>query len=173
MALTFRALFTHIMLAALASALALAPAHAARPDQGDDDEKLQSLERTALEGINAERAAAGLPPLVPSTELSRLARAYSRDMAERRYFGHSDPEGRRVVDRTTNAGIPWRSVGENIARNRGFKDPAGVAVREWMKSEGHRGIILDSRYVETGIGVWVGPDRTVYFTQIFLTRSRQ
>ena len=173
MALTFRALFTHIMLAALASALALAPAHAARPDQDDDDdEKLQSLERTALEGINAERAAAGLPPLVPSTELARLARAYSRDMAERRFFSHSDPDGLGVVDRTTKAGISWKNVGENIARNRGFKDPAAVAVREWMKSDGHRGIILDSRYDETGIGVWVGPDRTVYFTQIFLKRSK-
>lgn len=168
MSLTFRCIPIHVVLV-LACTLALAPVQAVHA--GDND-KLESLERTALAGINAERAAAGLPPLVPSTELSRLARAYSRDMAERRYFSHSDPEGRRVVDRTTTAGIPWRNVGENIARNRGFKDPANVAVREWMKSDGHRGIILDSRYDETGVGVWVGPDRTVYFTQIFLKRSK-
>ena len=52
-------------------------------------------------------------------------------------------------------------------------DPAGVVVREWMKSQGHRDNILDTRFVETGIGVFVGPDRTVYFTQIFLRRTQQ
>ncbi len=136
-----------------------------------DEVALDRLERTALDGVNAERAAAGLPPLECTVELCRLARLYSRDMVERHYFAHSDPEGRMVDARADGAGIHWRSVGENIARNRGFKDPAEVAVREWMKSEGHRENILDARYRETGIGVWVAPDKTVYFTQIFLTRS--
>jgi uncharacterized protein YkwD len=133
-----------------------------------DDGRLDAIERAALDGVNAERRAAGLPPLVLTPELCRLARIYSRDMAERRYFDHTDPEGRKVDARADGAGIRWRNVGENIARNRGFKDPARIAVREWMKSEGHRENILDTRYRETGIGVWVGPDKTVYFTQIFL-----
>ena len=150
-------------------ALALAPVAA----RASGDESLTDLERVALAGVNAERQAAGLPPLEISPDLMRIARAYSRDMAERRFFNHQDPDGRRIEQRTAEAGIPWRNVGENIARNRGFKDPAGVVVREWMKSQGQRDNILDGRFVETGIGVWVGPDRTVYFTQIFLRRPQQ
>jgi uncharacterized protein YkwD len=169
MSQTLRGRLIHLLLA-LTCTVAFAPARTVQAG-GDDD--LATLEVAALEGINAERRAAGLPPLVASSELSRLARAYSRDMAERRFFSHSDPDGLGVVDRTTKAGISWKNVGENIARNRGFKDPAAVAVREWMKSEGHRGNVLDSRFEETGIGAWVGPDRTVYFTQIFLRRSQQ
>jgi uncharacterized protein YkwD len=153
--------------------LMLVAACAVLTARASDGEALTDLERVALEGVNAERLAAGLPPLEISPELMRIARAYSRDMAERRFFSHSDPDGRRIEDRTTVAGIGWRNVGENIARNRGFKDPASVVVREWMKSQGHRDNILDARYAETGIGVFVGPDRTVYFTQIFLRRNQR
>ena len=42
---------------------------------------------------------------------------------------------------------------------------------DWMSSEGHRENILDDRFQETGLGVWVAPDKTVYFTQIFMTRG--
>ena len=154
------------LLAAIPAALAV-PAAA----QGGDA-KLDAIEQSALDGVNAERRAAGLPALVCTPELCRLARSFSRDMVERHYFGHQDPEGRRVDSRADAAGIHWRSVGENIARNRGFKDPATVAVREWMKSAGHRENILDARYLETGIGVWVSPDRTIYFTQVFILRSQ-
>jgi uncharacterized protein YkwD len=135
------------------------------------ESQIANVERVIVDLINAERGARGLPSLVVSPELARLARQYSRDMAERRYFAHVDPEGKRVGARVDEAcGIAWTSVGENIARNRGFDDPAGVAVREWMRSEGHRENILSGKFRETGIGVWVGPDDTVYFTQIFLTR---
>lgn len=137
-----------------------------------DDASLSRLEQSAIDGVNKERLEAGLPPLVLSPDLCRIARAYSRDMVERKYFSHQDPDGHMVDVRTSSAGIMWRNVGENIARNRGFKDPAEVAVREWMKSEGHRENILDNKYRETGVGVWIAPDRTVYFTQIFLTRSK-
>ena len=133
--------------------------------------QIADVERVIADLINAERSAKGLPSLAVSPELARLARQYSRDMAERRYFAHIDPEGKRVGARVDEScGIVWTTVGENIARNRGFDDPAGVAVREWMRSEGHRENILSGKFRETGIGVWVGPDNTVYFTQIFLTR---
>ena len=158
---------------ALAAALlALATAALAAPAVGqEDDGKLNAIEQEALDEVNAERQAAGLTPLVCTPELCRLARSDSRDMVERHFFDHQDPDGRRVNERADQAGIQWRSVGENIARNRGFKDPAAVAVREWMKSAGHRENILDARYLETGIGAWIAPDKTVYFTQVFMVRS--
>jgi uncharacterized protein YkwD len=158
--------------AAAALLLALAPAALAAPASAqNDDGNLTAIEQSALDGVNAERRAAGLEPLVCTPELCRMARSFSRDMAERHFFDHQDPDGRRVDARADQAGIHWRSVGENIARNRGFKDPAAVAVREWMKSSGHRQNILDARYLETGVGAWVAPDKTVYFTQVFVLRS--
>jgi uncharacterized protein YkwD len=140
----------------------------------DGQRVISELERVVIDGINAERAAYGLPPLVVSVDLTDAARAFSRDMAESRFFGHVDLEGRTVANRVEDAGIDdWKNVGENIARNRGFGDPAVAAVREWMKSEPHRLNILNTRFRETGVGVWIGLDRTYYFTQIFLVRKKK
>jgi uncharacterized protein YkwD len=137
-----------------------------------DDPKLDALEHVAIGQINEERRSIGVNDLVVSPELSRIARQYCRDMAERRFFAHLDPDGKMVYDRAARGGVSdWTNIAENIARNRGFDDPAAVAVREWMKSQGHRDNILNARFVETGLGAWVGPDRTVYFAQIFIRRS--
>lgn len=139
-----------------------------------DDARLDTLEAVAVAHINAERASAGVDPLVVSPELSRIARAYCRDMAERQFFAHLDPDGKMVYDRAARGGVSdWTNIAENIARNRGFDDPAAVAVREWMKSEGHRDNILDARFIETGLGAWVGADRTVYFAEIFIRRAKR
>ena len=133
---------------------------------------LDSVEDSVASMINAERASQGLPPLVVTSELARLARSYSKAMVDHHFFDHRDPDGNMVRARVERLGIEnWTELGENIARNRGLQDPAQVAVREWMKSEGHRENILDARFKETGIGVWVAPDKTVYFTEIFLTRK--
>jgi uncharacterized protein YkwD len=146
------------------------PPSAAAPRGSSEDPA--TLERVVLEAINAERRSSGLPPLVASPELTELARGYSRDMARRNFFGHRDPDGRAISERVEGIGVRWARVGENIARNRGYGDPAAMAVQEWMKSKGHRENILGDRYRETGVGIWVAPDHTVYFTQIFLTRNQ-
>ena len=162
----------HGLVAALALFALMAPV-AVSGREKPDDRAVAEIERTTLEAINNERRAMGLPPLELSPELCRLARAFSRDMVERRFFDHVDPDGQHVHERTDRAGIKrWLSVGENIARNRGFKDPVATAVRDWMKSDGHRDNILDETYTETGVGVWIAPDRTVYITQIFLRPKR-
>ncbi|MBK6316848.1 MAG: CAP domain-containing protein [Blastocatellia bacterium] len=136
-----------------------------------DDHGLDVIEQVALSQINEERRAIGVQDLVVSPELCKIARQYCRDMAERRFFAHLDPDGKMVYDRAAKGGVSeWTNIAENIARNRGFEDPAVVAVREWMKSAGHRDNILNARFVETGLGAWVGPDRTVYFAQIFIRR---
>jgi uncharacterized protein YkwD len=148
-----------------------APVLRASASAHEDVVGVDALERVVVDGINAERAARGLPPLEVSLELCWAARAYSREMADAHFFAHVDPNGRTVTDRVETAGVgDWKQLGENIARNRGFGDPAQAAVREWMKSEPHRVNILDVRFRETGVGIFVGPDRTYYFTQIFMVR---
>ena len=59
--------------------------------------------------------------------LARVARAYSRDMERRGFFGHVDPDGRDPTERAAAAGVTcrrstgpssWREgVGENLARD--------------------------------------------------------
>jgi len=150
------------------------PVMASATGSSSSDPRLDELEHLAIDHVNGERRAIGVSDLIVSPELSRIAREYCRDMAERRFFAHLDPDGKMVYDRAARGGVSdWTNIAENIARNRGFDDPAGVAVREWMKSEGHRDNILDARFVETGLGAWVGPDRTVYFAQIFIRRPKK
>ncbi|MCC6744876.1 MAG: CAP domain-containing protein [Acidobacteria bacterium] len=150
------------------------PVKASATGSSSGDPRLDELEHLAIDHVNGERRAIGVSDLIVSPELSRIAREYCRDMAERRFFAHLDPDGKMVYDRAARGGVSdWTNIAENIARNRGFDDPAGVAVREWMKSEGHRDNILDARFVETGLGAWVGPDRTVYFAQIFIRRPKK
>lgn len=64
----------------------------------------------------------------------------------------------------------WRSIGENIAYNRGYDNPAEFTVGCWMKSDSHRENLLDNRWKESAIGVAVANDGSFYFTQVFLLR---
>lgn len=136
-----------------------------------DEKRLAMIEAETLEEVNDERRAAGLDLLVGDPALNLVARNYSRDMVQRGFFSHQDPDGLKVDVRATRAGVTWRYIGENIARNRGFRNPANTAVAEWMKSAGHRDNILNPHYSVTGIGAWIAPDKTVYFTQIFIGRE--
>lgn len=128
---------------------------------------LEGLEREIVERINAERVGQGLAPLVPLPALRELARVHSRDMAARTYFSHSSPEGLTVATRAERLGLSYRRIGENISRSWGVQDPAHTAVYGWMTSPGHRETLLDPQYIETGVGVAVGEDGFLYFTQVF------
>jgi uncharacterized protein YkwD len=125
------------------------------------------LEREVFEQINEERAGRGLAPLVPVPALRELAQGHSRDMGTRTYFSHSSPEGLTVSDRARRMGLDFRRIGENISRSWGVEDPARTAVYGWMTSPGHRETLLSPHYIETGVGVALGEDGFLYFTQVF------
>ena len=76
-----------------------------------------------------------------------------------------------VNDRADSLGFSkWRSIGENIAYNRGYDKPAEFACERWMQSESHRENILDRRWKEAAIGVSITEEGTFYFTQVFVLR---
>ena len=66
---------------------------------------MNDRETAMLEGINAQRTAAGLPPLRFEPSLVELARARSVDMATRDYFSHTTPEGKQVQELARAAGL--------------------------------------------------------------------
>jgi uncharacterized protein YkwD len=142
-------------------------------DHGPRDKRLsevESLEMQCFNEVNRLRVSRGLSPLAFSEDLLRVARDYSRRMAEEKFFSHDDPQGNTVKERVTDANIRWRVLGENLALSNGYINPVAVSLSGWMDSPGHRRNLLDRGWRQTAIGAWINADGTVYFTEIFLTQ---
>lgn len=130
-----------------------------------------NVERVAFDLVNKKRVEMGLSPLTWSDGLSQIARGHSQDMAEKSYFSHRGADGKMVSDRADRAGLGrWRSIGENIAFNRGYDDPVVKAVDLWLGSPSHRQNLLDAGWRESAIGVAVSSDGSIYFTQVFIKK---
>lgn len=130
--------------------------------------QIESLEQQCLDEVNRHREMRGLGRLEMSEELLEVARYYSRRMAEEKFFSHTDPDGRTVRQRVSDAGIIWRVLGENLAYSNGYSNPVAASINGWMDSDSHRRNILDPSYRKTAVGAWISADGTVYFTEIFL-----
>lgn len=130
----------------------------------------RELEMALYEEVNERRVAAGEEELVHSERVRLIARIHSKDMADRDYFDHKNPEGQGSRERHTEY-EGCDSTNENIAR---FSIPANetseiaeVIVDEWSDSKGHFSIMIsDYRHV-TGVGVYVTSDGVIYATQNF------
>jgi uncharacterized protein YkwD len=121
------------------------------------------LEAEMLELVNAERRTAGLNPVTPDAELTRVARAHSRDMFERGYFSHFSPEGRNLGDRLQQAHIAYLSAGENLA----LAPTLHTAHNGLMRSPGHRANILRPQFGRLGVGILDGGTHGLMVTQAF------
>lgn len=130
------------------------------------------FEREAFTQLNQKRIENGMPELRWSDDLARLARVHSQDMADNKYFSHRGKDGSMVDNRADTLGIRgWLAIGENIAFMRGFADPVGVAVKQWMASSSHRRNLLSEQWTETAVGLAVAPDGSFYFTQVFTDKK--
>jgi uncharacterized protein YkwD len=132
--------------------------------------EVESLEMQCFNEVNRLRVGRGLAPLAFNEVLLRVARDYSRRMAEEHFFSHNDPEGRSVRERVTSANVRWRMLGENLAYSNGYINPVAVSLMGWMDSPGHRRNLLDQTWRQMAIGAWISANGTVYFTQIFLAQ---
>jgi len=135
------------------------------------ESEVLDFEKLTFALVNQKRAENGLAPLTWSDEVARIAKLHSENMVKFNFFGHKDAEGKSVDDRADTLGIKrWTLIGENIAYNRGYKNPLETAVEKWLLSPTHRQNILDERWKEAAIGIAVTADGTYYFTQVFLKR---
>jgi len=133
---------------------------------------IASVEHLAFDLLNKRRIDNGLSPLVWNEEVAALAREHSADMAIMRYFSHKDLNGGYVSDRADSHGIKkWIAIGENIAYNKGYKDPIEKAVELWMTSDSHRHNLMDPSWSDSAVGVAVADDGSYFFTQVFLKRK--
>ena len=127
---------------------------------------------TAIEQrSDEERRAAGAGATDHDPELAAVARAHSRDMRDRGFVNHTNPDGEEPADRVEAAGLDC-APGENI-----YQAPRGAladseaaladyVVRSWLDSPGHRETLLNGYFDRQGVGVAVGED-AVYVTQVF------
>lgn len=117
-----------------------------------------------LELVNAERTKYGHVPLKWDDSLAELAEEHCRDMIERDFFAHDNPDGETPFDRMKNAGIAYWTAGENIAA--GQSSPQAV-VDAWLNSPGHRKNILNEDFEYMGVSAVKGGSYGIYWAQEF------
>lgn len=123
----------------------------------------EESEKRMLELVNRERSLRGLGELRMDQDLVRLSRAHSKDMFERNYFAHVNPDGKDPFDRMRDFGINFRVAGENLA----LAPSVNLAHEGLMNSPGHRANILTAEFGLVGIGCIDGGSHGKMFTQSF------
>ena len=114
---------------------------------------LEQVRAEMLARVNAERAAAGAPLLLPDPRLDEAAQRHAEDMLARSYYNHISPDGTSPASRTRQSGYAGHVVGENIARG-----PFAVqeVMNNWMGSSEHRRNLLLPAFTHLGVGLVVG-----------------
>ena len=110
--------------------------------------------------IDRVRVSKGLRWLRDNRRLTIAARRHSADMVRRRYFSHYSPAGSSPGDRArrtgyVRSGCSW-TIGEVLAWGTARRSTAASTVRAWLRSPGHRSVILSRSYADGGVGTRAG-----------------
>ncbi|MDX6655961.1 MAG: hypothetical protein QOH62_754 [Solirubrobacteraceae bacterium] len=108
-----------------------------------------NFDRAVVGEINAARAYVGQRPVVLTARLRSLAKHHTLDMLRTNSFSH-DGDGTSFATRIQRS-VNYKKVGETLAlmpRN----TSARRVVSAWLKSPGHRAVLLDPSYRRIGIG---------------------
>ena len=128
---------------------------------------LETARSQMLARANAERANAGLPPLILDPRLNQSAQRHAEDMLLHSYYAHSSPDGSTPAARVRQSGYSAGLVGENIARG---PFTVNEAMDNWMASREHRRNLLHPAFKHLGVGIAVGRNsvgNTVIWVQDF------
>lgn len=121
------------------------------------DSFIAEIEQQIFQSVNAERAKAGLSALSYNNTMQKYARIKSKDMGDRGYFDHKNPEGQLITAQMQKDGVKYNAWGENIAYISGMSGNSAIAnkfMTNWMNSDGHRANILSTNFSSIGIGVY-------------------
>ncbi|MFF7725003.1 CAP domain-containing protein [Streptomyces sp. NPDC008001] len=117
---------------------------------------------TAL--VNAERAAAGLPPVTADHRLAAAARAHAADMAAHGRLAAGSPDGTSLFQRVAAAGYRCLTVAEHLVS--GPRTPAEFVAYCLADPERARPF-RDPAVVHTGAAHVSGPGGDVYWTVLW------
>ena len=133
------------------------------------DEVLAQAGRDLVTLANRQRTSRGLIALRTDPDLMAIARDRAEVMATNDVMSHTEPNGEKVFDRLTDAGLTWYAAGEIIAwNNYPTEYTTAEAIRAWMASPGHRAIILSTGYNYVGFGAAVAADGKRYYAGVFV-----
>jgi hypothetical protein len=145
-------------------------------DQGNGSAGLGGLNAGAqliLNQMNAARAARGLAPLQVNSTLQAIAQQHANNMAQLDRYGDDDNNGHYLfgkdfVVRAHEGGYTvYLDLGENVAYNYGYSNPAQQLFNQWWNSPGHRDNMLYANFTEVGIGVATSASGRTYGVQMF------
>lgn len=94
--------------------------------------------------------------------LNQNALNHSKDMMNRNFFSHTNPDGKSPFDRMSDDGIKYESAGENIAMG---QKTASDVLTAWLNSSGHKANIENCNFTHHGIGFVEGS--STYWTHVF------
>ena len=109
---------------------------------------LDALRQNLLNYTNQARKKHGVPPVVSTNELNKLAQEHSKDMADNNYFSHNNKQGQSPDDRRIAIGIKT-PTSENIAKD----ISVAFAHNGLMRSASHRSNILQEDWTTVGLGL--------------------
>jgi uncharacterized protein YkwD len=113
--------------------------------------------------VNRYRETQGLPLVAVDRLLARAALLHARDMAQRKFFGHTSPDGKSLPDRLDSVGFRWTVAAENIA----FDEDAPHANAALLQSAPHRANILDPRVQKIGVAALGVGVNAVLYVEVF------
>jgi len=107
--------------------------------------------------INKRRRNHGLVRLDGNGKLRDAAVGHSRAMVNRKFFSHTGRDGSSPATRVSRTGYlggsdSW-TVAENLSWGEGAKSRPRAVVKRWMRSSGHRDVILLEPLRDVGVGV--------------------
>lgn len=135
-------------------------------NNNDTSSTLPNTAETVLNLINEERKAQGITPLQIDDLLNSTAQTKATDMVKNNYFSHESPTYGSPFEMMQNAGITYRTAGENIAGNPSVEN----AVKSWLASESHKQNLLSNAYNYIGIGIEESPAYGYVIVAMFIGR---
>ena len=147
------------LLLGVAIVLAVAPGEAFAACQGAGQAvgSPSAAERSGVCLITQERRQRSRRALDSNPKLDDAAVSHTRDMVSSGFFSHSGSNGSSPNSRIRKTGYlkgakNW-GVGETIAYETGNGSSPRNIVDGWMRSAGHRSILLDGNFRNIGVGV--------------------
>ncbi|MDD4680480.1 MAG: CAP domain-containing protein [Clostridia bacterium] len=123
------------------------------------------IEDEIINLINESRKKLGVPSLKVNSQLTKIARIKSTDMALNNYFSHTSPTygDNRAFAKKYNV----KNFGENIQYRYGESSYSAQVIHDaFMDSPGHRDNRMQDRYTDVGIGVILLGSK-IYITETF------
>lgn len=148
--------------------------------------RMNSYEKQLLSLVNKQRTKHGLRQVRVNAKLMDASRGHSAEMGRLKYFSHDSrvPRGEHWSSRIVRYGYGRRGysswkAGENIYWGASLYSSPVACVAAWMKSPGHRAVILTKDFRDIGVGAvatdagFKGTGGTVWFFTMDMGRRSQ